>query len=178
MSKVTAEQLLLNTDSYKIKDTGRRIEQNASKIDEIVKKLVESYSKTLDSYVKWCQDVITDEVNPPTDEELDNMCMTLPCYLYFIGEGQEALGLREDVAKAIKMELFNNAYEQAVGTIADKTATAELASQHEYIVHSCYQRAYKQLKIKYEVGLELLNSIKKVISRRQNALNLTGRSHN
>ena len=84
----------------------------------------------------------------------------------------------KDIAKAIKMELYNNAYEQAIGTIADKTATAELASQHEFIVHSCYQRAYKQLKMKYEIGLELLCSIKKVISRRQNALNLTGRAHN
>lgn len=178
MAKVTVEQYLLNADQGKVKDTEVRIEQNASKVDEIVRRLVSSYSKPLDDYIQHCSSIITDKVNPPTDEELDDMCMTIPCYLYFTGEGQEALGLREDIAKAIKMELYNNTYEQAVGTIADKTATAELASQHEYIVHSCYQRAYKQLKIKYEIGLELLNSIKKVISRRQNAINLAGRSHN
>lgn len=178
MAKVSAEQLLLNTDASVVKATENRIEKNASKIDEVVKRLVDSYAKQLDEYVKICAEIINDKVNPPTDEELDDMCMTLPCYLYFLGEGQEALGLREDVAKAIKMELYNNTYEQAVGTIADKTATAELASQHEYIVHSCYQRAYKQLKLRYEIGLELLNSIKKVIGRRQNALNLTGRAHN
>jgi len=178
MGKLTAEQLLLNTDLTKVKSTENRIQDNASKVDEIVKRLVNDYAKPLDDYVTLCRDIITDKVNPPTDEELDDMCMTLPCYLYFAGEGQEALGLREDVAKAIKMELYNNSYEQAIGTIADKTATAELASQHEFIVHSCYQRAYKQLKMKYEIGLELLNSIKKVIGRRQNALNLTGRAHN
>lgn len=178
MGKLSVEQLLLNTDTYKVRETEKRIETNASKVDEIVKRLVDSYAKPLDNYIRQCTEIINDKVNPPTDEELDDMCMTIPCYLYFTGEGQEALGLREDVAKAIKMELYNNTYEQAVGTIADKTATAELASQHEFIVHSCYQRAYKQLKIKYEIGLELLNSIKKVISRRQNALNLTGRSHN
>lgn len=178
MGKLSVEQLLLNTDTHKVRDTENRIEQNASKVDEIVKRLVDGYAKSLDEYIKQCSDIICDKINPPTDEELDEMCMTIPCFLYFTGEGQEALGLREDVAKAIKMELYNNTYEQATGTIADKTATAELASQHEFIVHSCYQRAYKQLKIKYEIGLELLNSIKKVISRRQNALNLTGRSHN
>ena len=178
MSKMTVERYLLSADENKVKDTENRIENNAIKVDEIVKRLVDSYAKPLDDYVKTCSAIITDKENPPTDEELDDMCITIPCYLYFTGEGQEALGLREDIAKAIKMELYNNTYEQAVGTIADKTATAELACQHELIVHSCYQRAYKHLKIKYEVGLELLNSIKKVISRRQNALNLTGRAHN
>lgn len=178
MGKITAEQLLLEADASKVKLTEERIEKNASKVDEIVQRLVDSYAKPLDDYVCVCKAIITDKQNPPTDDELDDMCLTLPSYLYFVSEGQEALGLREDVAKAIKMELYNNAYEQAIGTIADKTATAELASQHEFIVHSCYQRAYKQLKMKYEIGLELLNSIKKVISRRQNALNLTGRAHN
>lgn len=178
MSKLKAEQLLLNADTQKVRETEIRIENNAGKVDEIVTRLVNDYAKQLDDYVRVCSEIIMDTKNPPTDEELDDMCMTIPCYLYFISEGQEALGLREDVAKAIKMELYNNTYEQAVGTIADKTATAELASQHEFIVHSCYQRAYKQLKMRYEIGLELLNSIKKVISRRQNALNLTGRAHN
>ena len=178
MAKVSTEQLLLNADTYQVKETERRIENNASKVDEIVKRLVDSYAKPLDDYISVCKDIINDKQNPPTDEELDDMCLTIPTFLYFVSEGQEALGLREDVAKAIKMELYNNTYEQATGTIADKTATAELASQHEFIVHSCYQRAYKQLKMKYEIGLELLNSIKKVISRRQNALNLTGRAHN
>lgn len=178
MAKLTAEQMLLDTDKEKIKITEERIENNASKIDYIVQKLVKDYSQPLDDYIDACSKIIHDKVNPPTDEELDDMCMQLPCYLYYIGEGQEALGLREDVAKAVKMELFNSTYEQAIGTISDKTAVAELASQHEYIVHSCYQRAYKKLKLKYEIGLELLNSIKKVIGRRQNALNLAGRAYN
>lgn len=178
MSKLNGEQLLLGTNPQKVKETEGRIEVNASKVDVIVQRLVDDYAKPLDEYIDTCQKIITNKQEPPTDEELDDMCMTIPCYLYFISEGQEALGLREDVAKAIKMELYNNTYEQATGTIADKTATAELASQHEFIIHSCYQRAYKQLKMKYEIGLELLNSIKKVIGRRQNALNLTGRAHN
>jgi len=178
MSKMNVEQLLLATDQQKVKETEERIELNASKVDLIVQRLVKDYSKPLDDYISMCAKIITNQQEPPTDEELDDMCMTIPCYLYFTGEGQEAVGLREDVAKAIKMELYNNSYEQATGTIADKTATAELASQHEFIVHSCYQRAYKQLKMKYEIGLELLNSVKKVIGRRQNALNLTGRAHN
>ena len=178
MAKLNTEQLLLDVSSQTIKETETRIEYNASKVDEIVKRLVNDYAKPLDDYIAQCSEIITDKQNPPTDEELDDMCMTIPCFLYYVGEGQEALGLREDIAKAIKMELYNNTYEQAVGTIADKTATAELASQQEHIVHSCYQRAYKQLKIKYEIGLELLNSIKKVISRRQSAINLTGRAYN
>lgn len=178
MAKLTPEKLLLNADIEKIKLTEQRIETNAEKVECIVQRLVNNYAKPLDDYMKVCSNIIHDKVNPPTDEELEDMCIQLPGYLYYIGEGQEALGLREDVAKAVKMELFNGAYEQAIGTIADKTAAAELASQYEFIVHSCYQRAYKQLKIKYEIGIELINSIKKVIDRRKNALNLSGRAYN
>ena len=51
-------------------------------------------------------------------------------------------------------------------SIADKTAKAELATQSEYITNMAYSRAYKKIKLRLDIGNELLQSIKKVISRR------------
>lgn len=54
--------------------------------------------------------------------------MNLPVLLYFCGEEQENLGIKQDVAKAIKQEKYNEVYrELQKGTISDKTSKAELA---------------------------------------------------
>ena len=99
--------------------------------------------------------------NPPTDKELDEFTLNIPVLLYFTGEAQEALGIKEDVAKAVKMELYNEIYNKSVGTIADKTAQAELLTQAEFITHVAYSRAYKKIKLRMEAANETLQSIKK-----------------
>lgn len=151
-----------------------RVEQNATLIDEIVNKLVADYCQQLDDYVYQIQSVLADEANPATDEELDDFVMNLPIFLYFAGECQEALGVREDVAKAIRAELYNATFDKASGTVAAKNAAAELACQTETIVQIAYARAYKKVKARMEIGNELLQSIKKVITRRTEAYKLSG----
>lgn len=143
-----------------------RVENNSRLINEIVDKLVSDYCKQLDDYVKFIKSVLQDTEHPPTDLELDDFVMNLPVLLYFTGEGMESLGIKEDTAKAIKMEKYNEIYNQLSGTIADKTAEAELHSQVEFITNMAYSRAYKKIKLRLDLGNELLQSIKKVITRR------------
>ena len=91
-------------DVNKINQIQTRIEHNSKLIDEIVTDLVNDYCSQLDGYVKFIQSVLQDEQHPPTDIELDDFVMNLPVLLYFTGEGMESLGIKEDTAKAIKME--------------------------------------------------------------------------
>lgn len=153
-------------------DLKDKIESNSLIIDEIVNGLVNDYCKSLDEYVKFINSVLQDTANPPSDIELDDFVMNLPVLLYFTGEGMESLGIREDTSKALKIEKFNETYSKVKGTIADKTALAEDASQIEYITHMAYNRAYKKIKLRLELGNELLQSIKKVISRRTSEYDL------
>lgn len=143
-----------------------RIEINSKLIDEIVNDLVSGYCKALDNYVLFIQSVLQDINNPPSDLELDDFVMNLPVLLYFTGEGMESLGIREDTSKAVKMEKYNEVYNKVKGTIADKTALAETESQAELITNMAYSRAYKKIKLRLELGNELLQSVKKVITRR------------
>lgn len=149
-----------------VKQLQERIEKNSLLIDEIVNQLVQDYCKSLDDYVKFIKRVLQDVKNPPTDLELDDFVMNLPVLLYFTGEGMESLGIREDTSKAVKMEKYNETYNKVKGTIADKTALAETESQAEFITNMAYSRAYKKIKLRLELGNELLQSIKKVITRR------------
>jgi len=150
----------------KIRQLQKRIDANSDIVDSIVNRLVSDYCKPLDEYMEFIRNILNDTANPPTDRELDDFALNIPVLLYFTGEAQEALGVKEDVAKAVKQELYNEIYEKSTGTIADKTAAAELATQNEYIAHIAYQRAYKKVKLRMEAANEMLQSVKKVISRR------------
>jgi hypothetical protein len=150
----------------KVRQLQKRIDANSDIVESIVNRLVSEYCKPLDDYMDFIRDILNDHNNPPTDRELDDFTLNIPVLLYFTGEAQETLGIKEDVAKAVKQELYNEIYDKSTGTIADKTAAAELATQNEYIVHIAYQRAYKKIKLRMEAANETLQSIKKVISRR------------
>ena len=150
----------------KIRQLQKRIDANSDIVDSIVNRLVSDYCKPLDEYMEFIRNILNDTANPPTDRELDDFALNIPVLLYFTGEAQEALGVKEDVAKAIKQERYNEIYEKSTGTIADKTAAAELATQNEYIAYIAYQRAYKKIKLRMEAANETLQSVKKVISRR------------
>ena len=152
-----------NNDMVKV--INDRVERNSKAIDELVNGLVKQYCSPLDEYMDRITATVVEGHKVP-DELLDEFTLTLPALLYFIGEAQEALGIREDVAKAIKTELYNTVREKAHGTVADKDTAADLATIQEAIVHTVYQRAYKKVKLRVEAGYEMLTSVKKVMTRR------------
>lgn len=151
----------------------KRVEKNSAVLTDIVNEITEPYSKDLDNYVKFISRVLADGTNPPTDEELEDMCLNLSTKIYFLSGACEQLGLKDDMSKAIKNEIYNMKRDEINGTIADKDAYAELESQQEQITNVCYSRAYKTIKAKLENAQELLQSVKKVMSRRITELELS-----
>lgn len=161
-------------DFGKIRKLQKRVGNNAQLIENIVDRLVTEYCGSLDEYMHKIKVILADTHNPPTSQELDDFALNIPVLLYFAGSAQESLGIKEDIAKAIKQEVYNEVYDKAEGTIADKTAVAELATQSEYITHTAYTRAYKKVKLRIEAASETLQSVKKVISRRMAESNIVG----
>ena len=166
MAKIYESALSGDIDAGKVRSLQKRIDENSDLVNSIVNRLVSEYCRSLDEYMQFIRNILNDTANPPTDRELDDFALNIPVLIYFTGEAQEALGIKEDVAKAVKQELYNEVYDKASGTIADKSAAAELATQNEYIAHIAYQRAYKKVKLRMEAANETLQSIKKIISRR------------
>lgn len=143
-----------------------RVEDNSAKVEKIVDELIQPYCDKLDILIGKFRDCLMDKQNPVTEWELDDVCLKLPSYLYFMGEAQEKFGIKEDISKSVKMELYNQIHQRTRGTVADKQAASEAGTIEEDIVYRAYQRAYKRIKQKLEAAYELLSSIKKVISRR------------
>lgn len=173
---MSKSDLLANEIKEKeVKLLQERIDKNSKLINDLANKLVNDYCKPLNEYIEFIQGILKDNEKPPTALELDDFVMNLPVLLYFAGEAQENLGIKTDIAKAVKQEKYNEIYKELQkGTINDKVSQAELASQSEAITHIIYDRSYKIVKEKIEAAYELLSSVKKVISRRIQETSLTG----
>lgn len=157
----TAESIMKNVDN--ISDT----------IKEISDKLVITYCCELDEEMKKIGNMLMCSQNM-TDNELGFEILNLANILYFVGAGQEDLGIKEDTCKAIRQEVYSKAREQATGkTVADKTAQAELISQAETMTLAIYSRAYKKVKLRMDAGYEMLNSLKKVMNKRITEMELS-----
>lgn len=156
---------------HNIKDD---VEGKSTVLDEIVNSIIQPYCKDLDKYVGFIKDCLKDGENPPTTDELDDFCLNLSTYIYFAGGMCEQLGIRDDIAKAVYKEMYHTARaSQDKGTVADKDSLAELASQEQFIVSSSYTRAYRTMKSKIDGAQEVLQSCKKVLSRRMQEIELT-----
>lgn len=161
-------------DAKKIGEVKKEVENDSKQIDEIVEGIIKPYCKSLDEYVQFIADILKDGENPPTDQELDDMCINLATRIYFAGGLCEQLGIRDDISKAVYKEMYHTARaSQDKGTVADKDSLAELASQEEFVVSSAYTRAYRTVKSKIENAQELLQGIKKVLSHRMQEYELT-----
>lgn len=150
----------------------QKIVENSKLIEDIVYDITRQYTKPLDDIMVTCRSIFTSQ-DKITNEEIEDLLTQLPTALYFVNEGQEFVGLKEDVAKMVKMENYNIARAKAVGTVADKNSTAEGAVINEEINRIIYQRSYKMIKSKVEMGQEMINSLKRVFDARMNDLDLS-----
>ena len=100
------------------------------------------------------------------DSTLQNIVLTLANTLYFSLEGLEKVGVKEDVCRHIREEVFIDARKVATGTVKDRDGEALLACTNEDMITIIYSRAYKTIKQKVDAGYEMLNSVKKVMSKR------------
>jgi len=145
----------------------------AQQLDELVNIVVDKACSELDNYVAYVKALLDDESRPITDLELDDIVMTLPTLLYFASANQEISGIREDIARMNENNAFSNALQDATGTVQEKQSYAKSLIQTETLTTIVYQRATKQIKLRTDTALEVLQSCKKVLSRRMAELDLS-----
>lgn len=151
-----------------------RVEENSVELDKTIADIIERYSGELDEYLRFVKSVISNEEQPPTDVEIDDMQLNISTLIYFTSAGCEQMGIRDDLSHMAYKEAYNVARSlQKSGTVADKNTQAELDSQAERIVSLIYSKAYKILKSKVEAAQDVLASLKKVSSRRIAEMELT-----
>ncbi len=143
----------------------KKVENNSEIIQNISNSLVEIYCKPLDVEMSVIRLELKNN-NALSDDTLEKHILDLANILYFTGSAQEDLGIKEDICKSIRQEVYSFYRNEANGTVADKTALAELACQQETITLAIYSRAYRKVKLRMDAGYEMLNSLKKIMNKR------------
>lgn len=163
-------------DIKKVNANNERVETLTKVVNEMVNTLVSKVCQDLDEYMRLIDCILCSQDSEVTDRELEDFTLNLPSLLYVVSSRREALGVKEDVSKAIYKEVYNQVREKAQGTVADKDTAADLASKSEAITVIVYSRAVKLIKAKEEASWEMLNSVKKVLTRRTAELELSRQS--
>lgn len=149
------ENLLLNQE----------ISENSKIIEDIAFNISREFTQELDKVMGTCKSIFQSK-DKITNQEIEDLLAQLPSILYFVNEGQEAVGIKQDIAEMTKKTNYNIAREKANGTVADKNTTAEGQVINEAINEIIYQRAYKLIRAKIEMAQEMVNSLKRIFDAR------------
>ena len=169
--------LASNVDIDKGDKNNERVESLTAVVRDMVKSIVDEACKGLDEYMAQIDEILCDKDNPVSDDELEDFTLNLPSLLYLVSARREELKVKEDVAKAVHKDVYNRVREKAQGTVADKDTAADLAAQSEAITVIVLQRAGSTIKTREEAAWEMLNSVKKVLTRRTEEIRLSSQNN-
>lgn len=158
-------------DETKLRTIRHKVEENSRTIDRIVGNIIRKYSDELDEEVEKIKILLGDS-DHLSDEQLEIIVMKLPVHMYYAINGLEDLGIEGDMAKAVKLEVYNDKYLDAEGTIQDKTHIAELQTVSEKMIEIAFTRAYRKLKTKIEMAEHVYSGAKKVLDKRMKDMEL------
>lgn len=143
----------------------QEISENSKLIEDIAFNISKEFTQELDKVMGICKSIFQSK-DKITNQEIEDLLAQLPSILYFVNEGQEAVGIKQDIAEITRKTNYNIAREKANGTIADKNTTAEGQVINEAINEIIYQRAYKLIRAKIEMAQEMINSLKRIFDAR------------
>ena len=143
----------------------QEISENSKLIEDIAFNISKEFTQELDKVMGTCKSIFQSK-DKITNQEIEDLLAQLPSILYFVNEGQEAVGIKQDIAEITRKTNYNIAREKANGTIADKNTTAEGQVINEAINEIIYQRAYKLIRAKIEMAQEMVNSLKRIFDAR------------
>jgi hypothetical protein len=175
MAKLTfddAEQFN-NRPNKTIKEIDRIVTKEFDTLNVEVQKIVSVRTIELDEYINHVKSIIL--ADEPSISDLEDFAIQIPTIIYSMYDLLEDIGLKNDISKAVQKQVYSHAFDRASGTIPDKEAMAELSSKVEADVEAIYNRSYKKIKAKLEMGLELLGSVKKIITSRISEQSLSKR---
>lgn len=177
---VTPSLVDINIDSLSEKLSNTEISYNS--LNEISDTIMKSYCSALDESM---QDIYNEIISTNGNYDprlLDIHCLKLTNILFFMQDKLESVGLKEDISRSLAKESYNRAYldnqaKDAAGknktTVAESTAVAEEKSKEEQVVTFLYNRCYKLLKQKIDSGYEMVNTLRKIITKNIQEMSLS-----
>ena len=139
--------------------------------EEIVDELVEKYSTEVDEFIASFESLLAGN-KTISDTVLERAAMKLPIIMYRMGDMIDQAAMESEVAKAASKSVYAQAYLDAVGTIPEREAQAELTSADEAVIVDLSKRVYSRLRHKLDYADKLFDGVRKVMSKRDTEKNV------
>lgn len=161
---------LLNVSEGNLISLMSELDNTSDIANMMANEISEKCTSSLDAYVRYISEQLR-TTQAVSNELLDQFILNLPIYIYYASSSIESLGIKEDVSSISKKRQITNRLNELKnnnvgGTVASRTATAEIDCTDDILINSIYSSAYKIAKSKVEFAYEVLASCKKVMSRR------------
>lgn len=145
------------------------INQRISEIEKVsteYEKIITEVSKNATQEIDICVDKIKTFLKKKNynNQELSELLLELPTVMYYANSELINMTIRKDIAEQIKRNEYDNAFLQAVGTVADKTSTARNKTQESTLTESIYNKVCKNIQNKLEDSERLFDSLRKIMT--------------
>lgn len=151
------------------------LQENSTIINNLVSNVISEYSADLDSLMSDLHAAVTQQDAASTDL-LERYYAELSTMTYFMCERIEKLNILSDLSRAKLKEAYNDMYikvcaekdekGKSIRTINENTALAEDGSKYESTLNIVYDQAYKTLKMKVDMAMEMVSTLKHILKRR------------
>ena len=162
-------------ENEKLKECFNEISVASDTFNKTVSNIVSDYSGDLDALMDDLRKSVTDTEAISTDA-LERYYAELSNMVYFMCDKVEKLNVFSDMSKAKYKENYNTAYLNAceekdekgksVRTVAENTSLAENDAQYSGVVNIVYDHAYRTLKMKVDMAMEMISTLKHILKRR------------
>lgn len=145
------------------------VKRGSDVVNQLVSDTVNCYTCDLDELVDSVKKLITSD-DDLTIEELESVALKIPVFLYSLAADHEYVGIKVDVSKQVQYDKYSKIYATQSGTSNYRESVATAGTYSEGIIKIVNTRAYKLINDKVEAAYELLNSVKKIITRKAESL--------
>lgn len=151
------------------------LKEDSNVFNEMVDRVVKEYSDDLDYLMIDLKDALTQQEAASTDT-IERYYAELSNLVYFMSDKVEKLNIFADISKAQAKEAYNVAYlnvcsdkdekGKSIRTVNENTAIAENQSKYEFTLNTVYDHAYKTLRSKVDMAMEMITTLKNILKRR------------
>ena len=162
-------------DNEKLKECFNAVNTASETFNDTVSRIVSDYSSDLDVLMYDLRNAVTD-TNAISTDVLERYYAELSNMVYFMCDKVEKLNVFSDMSKAKYKENYNTAYLDAceqkdekgksLRTVAENNSLAENEAQYSSVVNIIYDHAYKNLKMKVDMAMEMISTLKHILKRR------------
>lgn len=162
---------------YDAQESRARVGGSSVAIENAIHRIVDDHIGELNDVVEKIRAMLKDDTDILTDQEIEDILLQLPLLLYDVTDDQEVVGMQSDLAGLIYKESYNEALKIARGTVQEKTSASELATMTEKFDTVIYDRAYKIIRQKISMAIEILNAVKRIQATRTQGIELGNKTN-